>query len=319
MQLGQDGPEIGRFALGCMSMSFDGVDDDVSLRTLQAALDAGVVMLDTADRYGRGHNEELVGRALRGHRDGAVVATKLGFVGGSADPHPVDGSPAHIAAAARASLDRLGIDAIDLLYLHRVDPRVPVEDSVGALAALVAEGLVRRIGLSEVTADTLRRAHAVHPVAAVQSEYSLWTRDPEASVLPACRELGATFVAYSPLGSGFLTGAVRAAEDVRVLGRLARGPRLDAGNLDHNLGLVETLVALAAERGCTPAQMALAWVMAQDVVALPGSAQLPHLRENLAARDLTLSEADRAVLARAFPPGVAAGARKSPSGLALVR
>jgi aryl-alcohol dehydrogenase-like predicted oxidoreductase len=245
------------------------------------------------------------------------VATKVGFVGSSRDTRPVDGSPDHIRNAARRSLARLDIDAIDLLYLHRVDPAVPIEESVGAMAELVTDGVVRHIGLSEAAPDTVRRGHAVHPIAALQSEYSLWTRDPETGVLAVCRELGVTFVAYSPLGIGFLTGTVRRPGDLPAGNRLVKGPRIEPSNLEHNLALVDKIRALAARLGCTPAQLALAWLMARDVVPIPGSARVEHLLENLGALEVTLAAADLDEIDRIAPPGAAAGTRKSDWGLAL--
>lgn len=317
MRLGTEGPELPLLGLGCMSMSHPGRDDAESLRTLTAALDRGITFLDTADKYGKGHNERLVSRAIRGRRDEVVVATKVGFVGSSRDAHPIDGTPDHIRAAARASLQRLEVDAIDLLYLHRVDPDVPIEESIGAMAELVAAGEVRQIGLSEAGVDTLRRAHAVHPVAALQSEYSLWTRDPEAEVLRVCRELGTTFVAYSPLGIGFLTGTVRRRDDLPEGNRLVKGPRVEPGNLERNLELVDQIRAYAAQIGCTPAQLALAWLIAREVVPIPGSARVEHLLENTDVLDLTLTAADLAAIDRIVPPGAAAGTRKSAEGLSL--
>lgn len=317
MQLGTDGPTLQPLGLGCMSMSHPGRDDDESLRTLRTALDRGVTLLDTADKYGKGHNERLVAQAIRGRRDEVVVATKVGFVGSSRDPRPVDGSPEYIRGAARRSLGRLDVDVIDLLYLHRVDPGVPIEESVGAMGELVADGVVRYLGLSEAGPETIARAHAVHPIAALQSEYSLWTRDPETGVLDLCRELGTTFVAYSPLGIGFLTGAVRRREDLPAGNRLAKGPRVEPDNLRHNLGLVEQLRAFAESRGCTPAQLALAWLIARDVVPIPGSARMEHLLDNLGALDVRLTPQDVETLDGIVPPGAAAGGRKSEEGLSL--
>jgi aryl-alcohol dehydrogenase-like predicted oxidoreductase len=317
VRLGSDGPALPRMGLGCMSMSHAGRDDAASLHTIRTALDRGVTLLDTADKYGKGHNERLVAKAIRGRRHEVVVATKVGFVGSSRDTRPVDGSPDHIRNAARRSLARLDIDAIDLLYLHRVDPAVPIEESVGAMAELVTDGVVRHIGLSEAAPDTVRRGHAVHPIAALQSEYSLWTRDPETGVLAVCRELGVTFVAYSPLGIGFLTGTVRRPGDLPAGNRLVKGPRIEPSNLEHNLALVDKIRALAARLGCTPAQLALAWLMARDVVPIPGSARVEHLLENLGALEVTLAAADLDEIDRIAPPGAAAGTRKSDWGLAL--
>lgn len=318
MRLEANGTKLPAMGLGCMSMSLPGHDDEESVRTLQAAIDAGLTLLDTADRYGRGHNENLVGRALRGRRDDVVLATKVGFVGRSTGERPVDGSPEHIRRATAASLRRLGVDHIDLLYLHRVDPHVPVEETMGAMADLVTAGAVRHLGLSEVSPKTLRQAAAVHSVAAVQSEYSLWSREPEDDVLPVCRELGAVFVAYSPLGKGFLTGTVRSAADIPPGSRLASTPRVHPGNLERNLPIVDGLTGVAMRLGCTPAQLALAWLVEKAVVPIPGSARLAHLRENLGALDVRLAAEDVAELERAAPPGAAVGERKSASGLGLI-
>ncbi len=314
MRLGSDGPELPRMGLGCMTMSWPGRDDATSLQTLTAALDAGVTLLDTADRYGDGHNERLLARVLQDRRSEVVLATKVGFAR-SPDGRPADGRPEHLHAAALASLARLAVDSVDLLYLHRVDPQVPVEESVGALAELVHQGLVHRIGLSEVGPETLRAAAAVHPIAALQSEYSLWSREVEDAVLPVCHELGVTFVAYGPLGKGFLAGAVLSPDDVDQ--RLAGLPRLQAGNLEQNLPIVTGLTRMATRLGCTPAQLSLAWLMAQDVVPIPGSARLAHLSENLGALALDLTADDLAELAAIAPRGVAFGARKSPTGMEL--
>jgi aryl-alcohol dehydrogenase-like predicted oxidoreductase len=300
--------------LGCMTMSWPGRDEQESLGTLSTALDAGVTLLDTADRYGDGHNERLLSRVLRTRRGEVVLATKVGF-GRSPDGRRVDGRPEHLHAAARASLQRLGVEHVDLLYLHRVDPQVPVQESVGALAELVEQGLAHRIGLSEVGPQTLRAAAAVHRISALQSEYSLWSRDVEADVLPACRELGVTFVAYGPLGKGFLAGALRSAADVEP--ELARQPRLQPGTLEQNLHLVDGLSRVADRIGCTPAALALSWLIAHGVVPIPSSARRAHLFDNLGALDVRLSTDDLAELERVVPPGAAVGARKPPSGTEL--
>lgn len=311
----RDVPTLG---LGCMSMSHPGRSEAESRATLQRAYEAGVRVFDTADRYGRGHNELLVGAALRSVRDEVIIATKVGFVGSpDRDERPVDGSPAHIRAACDASLTRLRTDRIDLLYLHRLDPAVPIEESVGAMAELVASGKVAALGLSEVGPTVLRRAMAVHPIAAVQSEYSLATRDVERDVLPACREAGVAFVAYSPLGIGLLTGRYRAPDDLPAGNRLARGQRLDRQHRPGNLRRVERLCRLAEEYGATPAQLALRWVLAQGVFAIPGSSRPQRLEENLGALGSRLDAEALARLERLFPPGAVAGARKPPAGLAL--
>ena len=316
--LGQAGRPISVLGLGCMSMSHPGRDDEESLRVLAAALDAGISFLDTADKYGKGHNERLVGRAVAGRRDEVTVATKVGFVGSSRDPKPVDGSPEHIARSCDASLERLGVDRIDLYYLHRVDPEVPIEESVGAMAELVTAGKVAQLGLSEVSAETLRRAHAVHPIAAVQSEYSLATRVPEEDVLPTCRELGTTFVAYSPLGIGLLTGRVRSPEDLPPGNRLPKQSRMDQEHREHNLAIVDQLEEVAADLGCALPQLAIAWLLTRDVVPIPSSSRMRYLEENLAAVDLELDDAVLARLDRIAPRGAFTGERKSHLGMRLV-
>ncbi|WP_372452304.1 aldo/keto reductase [Saccharothrix obliqua] len=300
------GRTVGAFGLGCMGMSeFYGSRDDArSVEVLHAALDAGVTMLDTADMYGDGHNEELVGRVLRDRRDEAFVATKFGIRrGGGRRWH--DSSPGYARAACDASLRRLGVDTIDLYYVHRLDPTTPVEDTVGALAELVRAGKVRHIGLSEVSTTTLRRAHAVHPIAAVQSELSLWTRDVVTDgVLAAARDLGVTLVAYSPLGRGFLTGALRDRDGLAEDDFRRANPRFTGENLSANLSLLTPVTEVARRHGATPAQVALAWVLAQgeDVLPIPGTKRLDYLRENLAAAALSLSAADVAALDSAFAP-----------------
>jgi aryl-alcohol dehydrogenase-like predicted oxidoreductase len=304
-----------------MSQSYGRPDDAESVATLHRALELGVNFLDTADVYGPFTNEELVGRAIRGRRDEVVLATKCGFVpnsgGGSM---AVDGSPEHIRRACDASLRRLGVDVIDLYYLHRVDPRTRIEESVRAMAELVEAGKVRHLGLSEVGARTLRRAAEVHPITAVQSEYSLWTRDPEDGALPACRELGAGFVPFSPLGRGFFAGALRSLEGLPDRDFRRGLPRFQEPNLARNLALVDRFSAIASEKGCTPAQLALAWLLAQgeDIVPIPGTKRRQYLEENAAAVDLSLSRSDLERIESAIPKGSAAGDRYSSSGLALV-
>jgi aryl-alcohol dehydrogenase-like predicted oxidoreductase len=312
------GRSVQRLGLGCMTMSHSGRDDEESVQSLRAAFEGGVRMFDTADRYGRGHNERLLARALGHVRADIFLATKVGFVGKSADPFPADGSPAHVRTACEASLQRLATDHVDLLYLHRVDRRVPVEETVGAMADLVAEGKVLALGLCEVSAATLRRATGAHPIAAVQSEYSLWSRDPEREMLSVCRDLGTAFVAYSPLGGGFLTSRYRTAATLPAGSNLAHAPRMSGENLVHNLRLVDQLRAVAAEVGCTPAQLALAWVLAADVYAIPSSARLEHLRENLDAHLVRLETSVKERLDAAFAEDRVAGPRKGPSGMALV-
>ncbi|MGO4125935.1 aldo/keto reductase [Inquilinus sp. YAF38] len=319
--LGQDGTTVSAIGLGCMGMSeFYGPRDDAqSLDTLAAALEHGIDFLDTADMYGSGHNEELVGRFLKGRRDQVVLATKFGIV---REPgvagRRVDNSPAYIRAAAEASLRRLGTEIIDLYYMHRRNPDVPVEESVGAMAGLVQAGKVRQIGLSEVSAETLRRAHAVHPIAAVQSEYSLWTRDPERNgVLEACRELGATFVPYSPLGRAFLAGAVTdtsslAADDYRRV-----NPRFAEDALAQNRRLAEALGDFASDLGAKPAQVALAWLLARqdNIVPIPGTKRRAYLAENAAAASIRLTAEQVAALDALFAPDAIAGARYSEEGM----
>ncbi len=322
-RLGVHGPEVSALGLGCMgiSQSYGEPDPEEGLRTIRRALELGVTFFDTADAYAWGANEELVGRALRDVRDRVLLATKCGLVpGASPGTMAVDGSPAHIRAACDASLRRLGVGTIDLYYLHRIDPRVPIEESVRAMASLVDAGKVRFLGLSEVSPRTLRRAQAVHPITAVQSEYSLWTRDPEEGILPTCRELGIGFVPFSPLGRGFLTGTVRSLEGLPA-GDFRRGvPRFQPGNLERNLALADRLQELAAAKGCTPAQLALAWVLAQDphIVPIPGTKRSRYVEENVAAVDLALSPAEAEALSRLFERGAAAGERYSAPSAAMV-
>jgi aryl-alcohol dehydrogenase-like predicted oxidoreductase len=313
-ELGRSGLKVSSIGLGCMGMSeFYGVRDDVeSIATIHAALDAGITLLDTADIYGPFINEQLVGQAIKGRRDEVVLATKFGFQRDPADPaRVINGQPAYVHAACDASLRRLGVDVIDLYYLHRVDAAVPIEETVGAMAELKRAGKVRHLGLSEVAPATLRRACAEHPISALQSEYSLWTREPEDGVLATCRELGVGFVAYSPLGRGFLTGEIRHCEDFAADDYRRKHPRFQGDNFAHNLALVERVRELAAARGCSAAQLALAWVLAQgdDIVPIPGTKRRKYLEQNIGASDLMLSGAERAALDAAFPRDVAAGAR----------
>ncbi|APU16431.1 aldo/keto reductase [Actinoalloteichus fjordicus] len=301
--------DVSRIGLGAMGMSFAytgaGTDDAESVRTIHRALDLGVALIDTAEIYGPFVNEELVGRALRGRREGVVLATKFGMVshaGGGANI--LDSSPANVRAAVEGSLRRLGTDHIDLYYQHRVDPKTPIEDTVGALAELVSEGKVRHIGLSEAGVATIRRAHAVHPITALQSEYSLWTRDPEPAVLPLLRELRIGFVPYSPLGHGFLTGKIRSPEDFGPDDFRATNPRFTGENFQRNLRIADEVEAVAAEAGATPAQVALAWLLAKgtDIAPIPGTKRVSRVEENTAADDLALTEEQIRTLDGLTPP-----------------
>jgi aryl-alcohol dehydrogenase-like predicted oxidoreductase len=287
---------VGRIGLGTMGMSASytgaGSDDAESIRTMHRALDLGVTLIDTAEIYGPFTNEELVGRAIKDRRDEVVLATKFGLVShAGGGPGHLDSSPANVRTALEGSLKRLATDHVDLYYQHRVDPNTPIEDTVGTLAALVAEGKVRHIGLSEAWVGTIRRAHAIHPVTALQSEYSLWTRDPESEILPLLRELGIGFVAYSPLGRGFLTGKIRSTDEFDDTDSRKNNPRFTGENFDHNLRTVQQVEAIAAEVGATPAQVALAWVLAQgdDIAPIPGTKRVSRLEENVASDGILLS------------------------------
>lgn len=316
--------ECSAIGLGCMGMSeFYGPSDDAeSLKTLHHALDIGVDLLDTADMYGSGGNERLLAKLLKTRRGEVVLATKFGFMRDPNDPRarPVNGRPEYVKQAADASLQRLGIDHIDLYYQHRVDPNVPIEETVGAMADLVQAGKVRYLGLSEASAATLRRASAVHPIAALQSEYSLWSRDIEEQVLPACRELGIGVVAYSPLGRGFLTGAIRTPDDLSADDFRRQNPRFLPGNIEINRNLVGALGSIAQARGCTPAQLALAWLLgrAADVVPIPGTRKIPRLDENAAAARIRLSEAERRRIDSVLDAQAVAGERYAAAGRSLL-
>ena len=322
-RLGRNGPVVSAIGLGCMgiSQSYGSPDEPGGIATIHRALDLGLNFLDTADVYGPFTNEELVGRAIRERRNEVFLATKCGFVPGSdGRPGGVDGSPDHIRAACDASLRRLGVRTIDLYYLHRVDPRTPIEESIRAMAKLVDEGKVRYLGLSEVNGRTLHRASAVHPIIAVQSEYSLWTRDPETVVLPACRELGVGFVPFSPLGRGFFSGNVRSLEGLPD-NDFRRGlPRFQGKNLDANLRLVDRLAEIARGKGCTPAQLALAWVLSQgdDIVPIPGTKRVKYLEENVAAVEISLSASDRHQIESVVSQGQVAGERYAPESFSLI-
>ena len=318
--LGRTGQSVSALGLGCMGMSefYGARDDGESLATLEAALAAGIDFFDTADTYGHGHNEELVGRFLKGKRDRVVLATKFGIVRKPGTyERRVDNSPVYIRAACDASLQRLGVERIDLYYMHRRNPDVPVEESVGAMAELVKAGKVKALGLSEISVDTLRRAHKVHPIAAVQSEYSLWTRDPEQGMLQACAELGVTFVAYSPLGRAFLTGTVSNPDKLPEGDFRKASPRFQAEALERNNRLVASLEKFAAEHKARPAQIALAWLINKHshVVPIPGTKRRTYLAENVAAAEIRLNAADIAELDRMFAPGAVAGARYTEEGM----
>jgi aryl-alcohol dehydrogenase-like predicted oxidoreductase len=306
--------EVSAVGLGCATMTpFYGEPDPASaLATLERAAEIGVDFLDSSDAYGQGRNEELIARVLKGRREKFVVATKFGNMGRNPDGSAAgEGRPEYVRAACERSLARLRIDVIDLYYIHRVDPKVPIEDTVGAMSDLVRAGKVRYLGISEAGAETIGRAHAVHPLSAVQIEYSLWSREVEDEVLPLCRELGIGFVAYSPLGRGFLTGGVGSADDLAANDARRRMPRFSGENLHHNLGLVGELRRFAAAHRCTPAQLALAWVLSRGdfIVPIPGTSHPERLDENAAAADIALSEASLRALDEIFRPGAAAGPR----------
>ena len=308
--------------LGCMGMShgYGVTDDEQSIATLRHALDLGVTFLDTSDFYGSGHNEELIGRAIGGRRDKVVLATKFGFANRLDEPTLIRGDAAYVRQACEASLRRLGVDHIDLYYQHRVDPQVPIEETVGAMAELVQAGKVRHLGLSEAGAETIRRAHAVHPIAALQSEWSLWTRDLETEIAPVCRELGIGIVPFSPLGRGFLTGRYHSVEGMAENDVRRSQPRFADGNLDRNLAIVARLNELAEAKGVTAGQLALAWVQhrGDDVVPIPGTRRLQYLQENLAALTVDLSPEDLATIEAAAPAEQIAGTRYDAASLTFV-
>ena len=311
-KLGTQGLECTAIGLGCMGMSefYGAGDEEESIATIHRALELGVTMLDTSDMYGSGHNEELMGRAIAGRRDEVVLATKFGIRRDGGE-RSIDGSPEWVKSACEASLKRLDTDHVDLYYQHRVDPDTPIEETVGAMAELVEQGKVRHLGLSEAAPETIRRAHAVHPITALQTEFSVFAREPEAEILPTCRELGIGFVAYSPLGRGFLTGAIRSIDDLDEDDYRRFSPRFQGENFQRNLDLVARVREIADEKGCTPGQLALAWVLARgdDIVPIPGTKHVRYLEENVGAAEVTLSEEDLARLDEAAPVGVAAGER----------
>lgn len=312
-KLGNSDIDVSEIGLGCMTMTgiYGAADNDESIATIHAAIDTGVTFIDTADAYGGGSNEELVGRAIADRRDKVVLATKFGNIYARDSERGADGRPEYVHEACDKSLQRLGLDVIDVYFQHRVDKSVPIEETVGAMAELVEAGKVRSLGLSECSSETLRRAHAVHPISALQSELSLWTQFALDDQIPVCRELGVTYIAYSPLGRGMLTGAIKDDSDMPEKDRRRDHPRFQAENLKHNVAVIAPIEALAKAKGCTPAQIALAWVLAQgeDILPIPGSKRIEHLTLNVAATQIALSDGELQELHDSIPPDFTSGSR----------
>lgn len=321
--LGTQGLKVPEIGLGCMVMPgfYKAGGEEQSIATLHRAAEIGANFIDTSDLYGAGKNEELVGRALKGRRDDYILATKFGNIRNAEGKPDVDGRPEYVAQAFEASVKRLGVDHVDLYYQHRVDPKVPIEDTVGAMARLVEEGKVSYLGLSEAAPETIARAHAVHPISALQTEYSLWTRDAEDDVLPLCTELGIGYVAYSPLGRGIFGGEITGADSLAEGDRRRDHPRFQGDNLASNVRLLEPFLEIAKSKGCTPAQLALAWVLSRghNIVTIPGTRRVDHLELNVAAADIEITGAEAAKLDAAFPPGAAAGTRYPAGGMKALK